>query len=184
MNIKRGQCVVDPVFLLDKSFWDSKCKDENYNEDYLLVYDFENSSRIEEISKYIAKKNNLKIWTVFKSKYADKQLKNVGPLEFITYIKNAKCILSNSFHGTAFSIIFNKEFYVIKRNEDINTRMQDLLDSINESERLIFNKEDLIKCKPLDYGYINNILEKNIQKSKEYIDFVIKESEKRGEYIG
>ena len=184
MNIKRGQCVVDPVFLLDKSFWDSKCKDENYNEDYLLVYDFENSSRIEEISKYIAKKNNLKIWTVFKSKYADKQLKNVGPLEFITYIKNAKCILSNSFHGTAFSIIFNKEFYVIKRNEDINTRMQDLLDSINASERLIFNKEDLIKCKPLDYGYINNILEKNIQKSKDYIDFVIKESEKRGEYIG
>ena len=62
--------------------------------------------------------------------------------------------------------------------------MQDLLDSINASERLIFNKEDLIKCKPLDYGYINNILEKNIQKSKEYIDFVIKESEKRGEYIG
>ena len=44
----------------------------------------------------------------------------MGPIDFITYIKNAEFIISNSFHGTAFSIIFEKQFVVINRKENIN----------------------------------------------------------------
>ncbi|WP_434794212.1 hypothetical protein TPDSL_09880 [Terrisporobacter petrolearius] len=184
IGITNYECVVDPVFLLDNYFWKKKCKNISYEEKYLLVYDFDNNYKVEKISKYIAKKYNLKIWSVFKSKYADKQLKNVGPIEFITYIKNANIVLSNSFHATAFSIIFNKDFYVINRNENINTRMRDLLDSYGILDRIVNNIKDVESSKYIDYRLIAPILENEITKSKKYIDSVLEQSEKGRDCVG
>lgn len=184
IGITNYECVVDPVFLLDKSFWKKKCNNINYEEKYLLVYDFDNNSKVEEISKYIAKKYNLKIWSVFKSKYADKQLKNVGPIEFITYIKNANVVLSNSFHATAFSIIFNKKFYVINRNENINARMRDLLDSYGILDRIVNNIKDVDRSIDINYRFIEPVLEDNIRKSKKYIESVLEQSEKGRDCVG
>lgn len=184
MGITNYECVVDPVFLLDKYFWEKKCKGINYEEKYLLVYDFENNSKVEEISKYIAKKYNLKIWSVFKCQYADKQLKNVGPIEFITYIKNANIVFSNSFHATVFSIIFNKNFYVINRNENINTRMIDLLDTYGILDRIVNNIKDVDRSKEIGYKLITPIIENDIRKSKQYIETVIEESKKGRDCVG
>mgnify|MGYP000459293333 CR=1 FL=1 len=120
LDIEKGVQVLDPVFLLNRDKWEELTYNVDNNEKYILVYDFDGNELIREVATKIAKENGLKIYTVFKSDYSDKVIKQVGPIDFISYIKGAEFVISNSFHGTAFSIIFEKQFAVVNRKEAIN----------------------------------------------------------------
>lgn len=159
--------VCDPVFLLDKQEWDEltfKISDD----DYLLIYDFDNSDKIRQTAIKVAKEQGLKIFSIFDLPYADKCFYDEGPLGFLSLVKNAKFVISNSFHATAFSIIFNVPFCVINRNEGINARMADLLKAFNLSD---FNKE-------LNCNYLNNRIKEYSDNSKNYINSVINSSKR------
>lgn len=173
-GIEKGIQVLDPVFLLGKYEWDKMYVESTDTDDYLFVYDFDQSLLIEQIAKQIASVNKLKIYTVFKSEYADKHIKNIRPQEFVSYIKNAKFILSNSFHATAFSIIFEKQFLVVNRKENINTRMRDLLLELDIEKRLISNIYKLEEgLTPINYEIVKQKMDILIQKSKKYINEVL-----------
>lgn len=163
--------VCDPVFLLDRSEWDKLTFDIS-NEDYLLIYDFDNSEKIKAISEKIAKEQELKIYSVFNLPYADKCFYDEGPLGFLSLIKNAQFVVSNSFHATAFSIIFEKNFIVINRNEAINSRMKDLLLSISLKEKIV-NDVNQVADKSVDYYDVKKRLDKQIKFSKDYLNEVI-----------
>ena len=174
LDIKGGIQVLDPVFLLNKSQWNNLTYKFSKKEKYIFVYDFDGNDLIRDIAIEIARKKNLKIYTVFKSNYADKIVKGMGPIDFITYIKNAEFIISNSFHGTAFSIIFEKQFVVINRKENINTRMRDLLSILEISDRFI-NKDYDFKniINSINYEKVNKKLSKKIDLSKNYLSNVL-----------
>lgn len=169
LEINDGIQVMDPVFLHDQSFWSNMCIEVN-EEPYVLLYDFDRNSEILRIAKRIAIKYNLKIYSLFKSEGIDKHLKNVGPIEFISYIKNAKYVVSNSFHGTCYSIIFEVPFVVINRHESINTRMRDLLLLFNLEDRLISSELQVSGLEGIDYEEVNQKLIELTNKSKIYIN--------------
>lgn len=166
--------VLDPVFLLNKKEWINLICDKKIKEKYILIYDFDSNETIKKIAKRIAKEKNLKIYSIQNLKYADKYLKYTGPKEFLTYIYNAEYVISNSFHATAYSLIFEKQFFVVNRKDSINTRMRDLLEEIGaigqmidiktfEYENLpVINYEDIRKniehYTNLSKGYLNSIL--------------------------
>lgn len=175
MDIKNGVQVLDPVFLLDKEHWEKMCIDIKCTQKYLLVYDFDNNPLIKEIAIKISEEKGLKIYTIFKSDYSDKVISQMGPIEFISYIKNAEFIISNSFHGTAYSLIFEKEFIVTNRVDKINTRMRDLLSEIGISERLVSNIDGVTCLERLNYSDIKDNIDKLIKRSKLYLDKVIGE---------
>ena len=91
LDIKGGIQVLDPVFLLNKSQWDNLTYKFSKKEKYIFVYDFDGNDLIKEIAIKIAKKKNLKIYTAFKSNYSDKVIKEMGPIDFISYIKKYLC---------------------------------------------------------------------------------------------
>ncbi|MFI3287317.1 MAG: polysaccharide pyruvyl transferase family protein [Rikenellaceae bacterium] len=166
---KNVEWVCDPVFLLDSDHW-SSLADESFNEKYILIYDFENNQLIENVAKELAINNGWKIYTVnFKPSYADKSFKNAGPLTFISLIKNSQFVISNSFHGTAFAIIFSKDFYVALRKESINTRMQSLLGYLNLAERFI-TTEGLSNNNSVDYALVHKLMNKHIEQSKQILN--------------
>lgn len=170
LSIKKGVQVLDPVFLLDKNQWKELTYDVNNNEKYILVYDFDGNELIREVATKIAKEKNLSIYTVFKSDYSDKVIKQVGPIDFISYIKGSEFVISNSFHGTAFSIIFKKQFVVVNRKEAINTRMRDLLNILNIKDRLVSENYDFNSIiKKIDYKNVDKYLREKIKFSKEYL---------------
>lgn len=74
----------------------------------MLLYDFDKNC-VAEIAEKISK-NKTEIWSVFKTEICDKVCADIGPLEFVNLILNAEAVVSNSFHATAFAIIFHKEF--------------------------------------------------------------------------
>lgn len=182
LDIKNGVQVLDPVFLLDKCTWDNITYEINTKDKYIFVYDFDGNDLIREIAKKIANSKKLKIYTVFKNNYSDKVIKNMGPIDFISYIKNAEFVISNSFHGTAFSIIFAKQFVVVNRKEEINTRMRDLLSILKIENRLInenYNLDNIIE--DINYNEVNKYASEKLEVSKMYLEKVMSSKNKLGD---
>ena len=93
----------------------------------------------------------------------------MGPQEFLGAIWNAKLVLSNSFHATAFALIFHKNFFVVERQEKINARMKDLLASVGLEDRLIDSSEMALQAAPIDWSDVDKRLESQIFRSKKYL---------------
>lgn len=163
LGINNGKLVMDPVFLLENGFWEKLISEYSAKEAYLLLYDFDGNVDINEYAKKIAEERSLQIYSIFNTPIADCCCMDTGPLEFLQLVYNAEYVISNSFHATAFAIIFEKPFAVFERKEKINTRLLDLLNMLNLCEI-----NDAI-----DYGDVKMILEKKIDLSKKYLEEVL-----------
>lgn len=93
-----------------------------------------------------------------------------GPLEFLNRIKNAKVVITDSFHGTVFSIIFHKDFYTFSRGK-ISIRMQDLLEKFRLTNRYV-NSEKLAiqQFTPVEYGNVDNIINNWKEESVKFLN--------------
>lgn len=170
LGILNGQAVLDPVFLLEKKQWSKIESNIKLDDEYVLVYDFEGSDEVKNFAVKYAQKHNLKIYSLYKNEYCDKSFENFGPDVFLSLIKNAEFIVSNSFHATAFSLIYEKEFAVIKRQEGINSRMVDLLESVGIDERIVDSYQEF---NAIDFNLVKEKLEIEVEKSKDYLKEVL-----------
>lgn len=163
--------VADPVFLLDQQDW-NELATHTYLDKYLLVYATEKSETLQQVSIALAQKMDLKIYSAgsFKLSYANRNFNHSGPLEFVSLIKHAEYVISNSFHATAFAIIFQKNLCVVNRSEAINSRMRDLLAEVGLARRLADGKtnlEDLVA--EIDFNDVNKKIKISITHSKQYL---------------
>ena len=125
--------LLDPTLLIDKLQWEKYASSPKVNQKYLFVYLPYNTDNIELIYKTVRKiadKKNLKVVTysaeIFNCKYADKTIKFTSPGDILSLILYADFVVTNSFHGTAFSINLNKQFYVYMPSH-FSTRLESLL---------------------------------------------------------
>lgn len=168
----KATAVLDPVFLLNKNDWDSLCR-EHHKEKYLIVYDFlRNDLRIREICHRIAKENGLAVYSLNDggtTEWAEKNICNAGPVEFLEWIRDASFVVSTSFHATAFSVIFEREFITFPLvGHGNSSRMSDFLGRLSLGERYI-NGDVPIHFIPINYDKVNKI-KKNMQnKSREWL---------------
>lgn len=168
-----GRIVVDPVFLLNKEWWNQFDNPDLESKRYVLTYDFEkNGTNIASIAKRLASLADCKVYSVspFKRDYADKCFVDVSPDVFVSLIKHAQCVISNSFHGTAFSIIYEVPFFVVNRKDGLNTRMKDLLDHYGLTERIItLNAPDKLLMRDIYYRPVRECLMEDIEFSKSFL---------------
>lgn len=171
----KGTWVLDPVFLLSVDKWKMLMSDFKKTEPYLLVYDFEGNGLLEKFAKNYAKKKGLKIYSItdtYPRLYAEKNFNCAGPKEFLSLIYNCDAFVSNSFHGTAFSIIFHKPVFVFNRHRHkVNSRMQSLM-KLFELENCIVNDDN--ECKnamdvSFDFNSIDRIKNENLLTSKNFL---------------
>ena len=166
LGIKDACVVLDPVFLLSREEWDCVESKMEFDDKYILVYDFENSDSVKSFSLQYAKENKVKIYSLYNSDYCDKCFEDYGPDVFLSLIKNADFVVSNSFHATAFSVIYEKQFAVIEREEGINSRMVDLLDEFGIEGHIVTEYQLMNK---IDYYSVNEKKDKVVESSKEYL---------------
>jgi hypothetical protein len=167
--------VLDPTLLLSKDEW-LRCANKNgEGERYLLVYFLRYNPDYIKQSYSIAQKLGLKvkIIPVVKGDLKDQNaiLEGVGIDDFLALFNNASYICTDSFHGTIFSLIFNKQFTVFKRfnnNEkgNQNTRIENLLHEVNLMERL---SEYNNYMSEIDYNTVNRKVADLRQKSLDFI---------------
>ena len=100
---------------------------------------------------------------------------NIGPSEFLSLISYADYIITDSFHGAVFSIIFNRQFFVFNRDSNKaktskNARLVDLLTNFNLSDRIIGGVEELkSKKESISYLKINQIRAEYGKQSLEWL---------------
>lgn len=172
LDITNVHVVCDPVFLLTMQQWKSfiNVNKPIYTKPYILVYDFDHSKSIYDISCFLAHSENLKVIAIGLTKFgklADQSIKT-GPIEFLNLIYHARYVISNSFHATAFALLFHKEFYVVRREESRVERMVNLLEDLDLRTRLVSSVSELTK-KNIDYTHVQELLNNTIQRSKDYI---------------
>jgi len=169
LGIDGVHLVLDPVFLLSRKFWVEKFVTK-VKGNYIFVYDFDSNKELEKLAKKMAFQNGLRIYTVNQNiKYADKNFYLKDPKYFLSLIYNAEFVLTNSFHSTAFSIIFEKQFLVFNREEEINSRMKDLLELFELSNLSVYNCESST-IEKIDYLNVNKIMNTYITKSKLFLE--------------
>lgn len=160
--------VFDPVFLLCRDHWNNFTIE--IPEKFLFIYDFDSNPLVKKIALHLKKEKGYKIYTVNHNvRYADKNFFTKGPEFFVSLVKNADLIITNSFHALTFSLIFNKEFVVVNRNVEINTRMRDLLQLI-KVDRLIQSFDEFLEIQPIVYSEVNLLLDEKISLSKEFLN--------------
>ncbi|MDE5930068.1 MAG: polysaccharide pyruvyl transferase family protein, partial [Muribaculaceae bacterium] len=172
LEVYDATLVADPVFLLAREQWAKLIeKPVSGSEGYIFVYDCEQSYKLRAIAEELRRKTGLKIYAVSAicGRYADKNYELSGPKEFLSLLANARYVLANSFHALAFSLIFQKDFYIVNRNEGINKRMSDLLCNINLSNRLIDKSID-IDLEPIQYLSVEVAINSLIETSCHYLN--------------
>ena len=166
---------VDPTLLLTADLWREIQSDANYRDgQYILLYCLEPTMEQLAMADAISKKLNLPILILrynnkndmfnhFVKKY------DAGPRDFLAYIDHAALVLSSSFHGTAFSLIYHKPFYSFHGMED--NRIRAILEKTKMEERSLASMEDIARV-TLDgpnADAIEALLEEERSLSKAYL---------------
>lgn len=167
---------LDPIFLLSIEQWKKFINNKKQEQDMIILYLMNKNLNLISFAKKLAKEKNCKIVILRNTprKY-DTSIENiyVTPEQWIEYIYNARYVITNSFHGLAFSINFNKTFFVdlINANKR-NSRLESLLDLTNLKGRLIDNIGTDYD-KPIDWESVNTIIEKEREQSIEYLKKIV-----------
>ena len=169
LGVRNGVNVVDPVFLLTVDQWDALCPSVDFGEPYVFVYDFDNNRELRRVAEELAEKQGLKIYTLQQLGYGHRSFPDAGPIEFVQLVRGAAFVLSNSFHATAFSLIYRRPYLTVNREEGINTRMQDLNRLAGLEHRS--NPDD-----PIDWADVQKRLDWSIASSKTYLQNVLERS--------
>lgn len=162
---------VDPTLLVGKSFWNKYANYPTPKEKYVLLYSLLPSKEAEQLARKKAKELHCKYIEITGSvkplKIGNKYIQTADAFEFISYIRNAEYVVTTSFHGTAFAILFEKQFCALGMGKN-SSRVASLLSQLHIIDRLIQEGDDLPK-NSIDYTQVNQQLQKLILPSMQYL---------------
>lgn len=170
LNIPNVQHVLDPTFLPNIDFYNGIIDKENLSGNIgLFNYVLDDSKDKNEIINKIGQFFNLKIDSI----YLDEELKGINNSkkkpsigEWLYNFKNAEYVITDSFHGMVFSILFNKQFIALGNNKRGLDRFQSLLKLFDLEERLLVDSDyQSILTKKIDYTEVNKKINSHKEKS-------------------
>lgn len=169
LDLRHLSINVDPTLLLRASEWDKVFHTERLlAEPYALFYKVRDSFTRRALEKYCTAKR-LKLVTVNPCDAPRGSDYNPSPAEFVALIKHADVVLTSSFHGLAFSIIYRKEFFVSSFSE--SERMQNLMLSLGVDGRLLpFGSDIPTDVDAIDFTEVTRRLEVMTMGSERFID--------------
>lgn len=174
--------VVDPTMLLEKNEWEKIISARIIKEHYLFVYLLgEDRKQRKQISHY-AKERNIKIVTLphVEGKvraadigFGDCQLYDIDLSAFLSLIKYADYVFTDSFHGVVFSNIFETEFLafervILSKKANMNSRLDTLLDMLGEKNKIIYKNKAIesANLQPTNFNEVKERLRKKTDQSK------------------
>ncbi len=177
--------VADPVLLHDSQFWSMLTEGIAFpQKKYLLCYFLEDKPWYFEYASKIARHLQLKIvlipnlWEFLRREYVLES--GVGPMEFVSLIQHAEYVLTDSYHGSLFSLIFQRDFQYLLRFSDNdshsqNIRVQSLFNYLEISDRIINRRNTAYSSCRMNYTSINKKIESFRRESEYYLEDALKE---------
>ena len=170
--------VLDPTLLLSREEWSKLASNKYENQDYIFVYNLNRNKNIDNYVQKLAKEKKLKIYYVsycLHEFYKKGKMKcNVKVEDFLALIKNAKYVVTDSFHATAFSINFNTQFMIVFP-EKYSTRVRSILEITKLESRIVKDSNDIsLSDEKINFNEANEILKIKRAEANKYIDEITK----------
>lgn len=159
--------VLDPSLMAPPETWD---KFTPSKERYIVIYQARANDNVFRMAKSLSCQSGCPIialdnhWNSIYSGYH----KMLSPAHFVSVIKNAYCVITTSFHGTAFSLILNTPFYTLRLNDGADARSQSLLQMLNAEDRMV-DPDYQISSIDMDFSEINTRLSVLRTQSQEFL---------------
>ena len=178
---KTAEVVLDPTLLLTQTEWEGlNLGNRIVPEKYIFCYFMARGDEKRNFANHLKKKTGFKIvvlrhldeYIPDDEAFGDIAPYNVGPVEFINLVKNAEFVCTDSFHGTVFSIISHRQFFVFNRyskesSESTNTRLTSLLHLLDLENRMMIN--DGLMAEQIDYEPVELRLNRLRESSLNYL---------------
>ena len=151
---KKARTVIDPTLLLNDEQWSKVSAKPLFDEPYIFCYLFSERDYIEKVKKTVKELTGMKLVCI---PYApreflsdDEKVFDAGPAEFISLVKNASLVLTDSFHATVFSINLKTPFISLCRFSKIdakgmNSRLTTILGALDLEDRLLDENDEIVK---------------------------------------
>lgn len=171
--------VLDPTFLLSREYWEEFSKKAKIPvgincSNFVLVYFVMEDPRYWDYVRKIKEQTGFKI-IVLPMHHSDENqpfdiITDGTPYEFVWLIKNACFVCTDSFHACVLSIIFHKEFYLIRRKrKSEDDKYNDLLTRYHLTDRIVTNETNFLRNEKVDYAYADKYIESDRNDSMNYL---------------
>lgn len=183
------ELIADPTMLLDEEEWTRQIKaplKKTIKRDYIFYYAFSYSPENNRCVQKIAEKNNLSVIIIDAKQWYIKGLEHyknfilcneTGPNAFLNLMIGAKYVITTSFHGTVFSLLFHKQFIYInnKNHEPTDDRTSFLLERMNLLDRYIYAEDVTFEKlnESINYSFVDSQIYKMRSKANDYLDINI-----------
>lgn len=187
---KKVNVALDPTLLHNRSVYDAIADQNKIAEPFIFLYSVNFAEEVVKAALKLAEHTGLPIYTLFSGRGSAKILKskrkiklfhaNPGPAGFLALMRDAKYVVTNSFHGTAFSVIYEKNFCSIAKTDQNNKKIRDericnVLELLGLQDRFI--SLDIVKSaffnKEIDYTSAKQKLKQLAAESMEYLKHAI-----------
>lgn len=170
--------VLDPTLLLDAQYW-SRFMKPIRKKRYILVYQIHHDEALGEYARKVAKSRHLpliRISASFHQFFREGKLVWCPPVgEFLSYIRNAECLITDSFHGTAFAINFNTPFVEVLPKNNTGTRNMSILSLTGLSDRILKDQSDMeLPFTKMDFEFANHVLAENRKRSLAVLESMLR----------
>ena len=170
LDIDECENTLDPTLMLDVDEWKKMTSETSpFKEGYILIYEFNKSSNIGEYAKVLSKRTGLPIKRItywYHERHKGEEcvvLPSVN--EFMTLIRHAEYVITNSFHATVFATIFRKKFAVVYPKH-FSVRLEDFLKLTEMKERHVKKIEDIGSiCNEIDFDRVHSIIQNERRKT-------------------
>lgn len=174
--------ILDPTFWIETNEWSRLAGNEPIIKgEYIVTYGFEiSNSHIQFLIDTIKEVYKMKVIAINGARIFrhDKNYNSCGPIEFLNIVKFSKMVFTGSYHGTIFSILFRKNFFVVPHSTK-NSRMENLLSLLNIKERMLptdssIYKSIIMNASIIDYAKLEDSISNDQIKTRDYIRKTIK----------
>ena len=166
---------LDPTIILPPNKWEHLCHDVK-ERNYIAVYAVRKENETIEFARKLSRikgKPLVIIRSYSKPYFSQKNKECGGPTDFLSYIKHADFVISTSFHGTVFSLIFKRQFVCPALEENI--RVTSILKSVGLENRFIGSPYDVETINPIDYSIVDKTIYGLKQNSLEFLEKVLQQ---------
>ncbi len=181
---RKVETVLDPTLLLTEEDYKNIIISPKIKKPYVLCYMLGSMSFGRKVAKRIAKKNDYDIVIIPSSPrdllFRGEKIKGVGPKEFLGLFQNASFICTDSFHGAALAINFEKQFYCFSRRNHLSdlsniSRLENIVELLGINERLLYPNSVIDYDSKIKYSSVTPKLNKEREKSILFLSKALKD---------
>lgn len=165
----KAEWIIDPVFILDRDKWDELINDatQNYS-NKIISYVLDTSKEYKKAYKYLSKQHNAEVIELANS--------NESVENWLKAIRDCKFLITDSFHGMCFAIIFNKPFICLANKKRGATRFKSILEMLNIDYQCIDSVNDIYKKDcifKVDYDVVNKYIGEERQRGLDFLEMAL-----------